>query len=147
MLARVYTLTEDYTHAIEVYMEALELTPDNPDLLTSIGSLYIRMGDNDTAFQFLGNALSFDPKNTRAILALGSITQDKGDHDAALMKYRIAAVYNPNSAQLWNNIGMCFFGKQKFVAVCNPATSRPWLALNGRFTWIHSSGLYHSTLD
>ncbi len=117
LLARVYTLSEDYVHAIETYMEALSLTPDNPELLTSIGSLYIRIGDNDAAFQFLGNALSYDPKNTRAILALGSITQDKGDHDAALMKYRIAAVYNPNSAQLWNNIGMCFFGKQKFVAV------------------------------
>ncbi len=106
--------------ASQVYLEALEMTPENPELLTSIGSLHIRMGDNDTAFQFLGNALSFDPKNTRAILAMGSITQDKGDHDAALLKYRIAAVYNPNSAQLWNNIGMCFFGKQKYVAVLLP---------------------------
>jgi Bardet-Biedl syndrome 4 protein len=33
-----------------------------------------------------------------------------------LLKYRIAAVYNPDSAELWNNIGMCFFGKQKYVA-------------------------------
>jgi len=49
-------------------------------------------------------------------LAAGSIIQDKSDHDAALLKYRIAAVYNPDSAELWNNIGMCFFGKQKYVA-------------------------------
>ena len=32
------------------------------------------------------------------------------------MKYRIAAVHNPDSSELWNNIGMCFFGKQKYVA-------------------------------
>jgi Bardet-Biedl syndrome 4 protein len=50
-------------------------------------------------------------------LATGSIIQDRSEHDAALLKYRIAAVHNPNSAQLWNNIGMCFFGKQKYVAV------------------------------
>ena len=31
--------------------------------------------------------------------------------DVALVKYRVAAVQTPNSAQLWNNIGMCFFGK------------------------------------
>lgn len=43
--------------------------------------------------------------------------QDKDDMDVALVKYRIAAVHTPNSAQLWNNIGMCFFGKQKYVAV------------------------------
>ncbi len=39
-------------------------------------------------------------------------TQDHADMDVALVKYRIAAVQTPNSPQLWNNIGMCFFGKQ-----------------------------------
>ncbi len=33
-----------------------------------------------------------------------------------MLKYRVAAVYNPDSSELWNNIGMCFFGKQKYVA-------------------------------
>jgi len=117
LLARVYTITENYEEALKVYLEALDLTPESPDLLASIGSLYIRMDDNDSAFQFLGRALSLDPKNTKAILAMCSIMQDKGDHDTALLKYRIAAVYVPNSAQVWNNIGMCFFGKQKYVAV------------------------------
>ncbi len=36
--------------------------------------------------------------------------------DVALVKYRVAAAQTPNSAQLWNNIGMCFFGKGKNVA-------------------------------
>lgn len=36
--------------------------------------------------------------------------------DVALIKYRVAAVQTPNSAQLWNNIGMCFFGKQVMCA-------------------------------
>lgn len=36
--------------------------------------------------------------------------------DVALVKYRVAATQTPNSAQLWNNIGMCFFGKGKYVA-------------------------------
>jgi hypothetical protein len=32
--------------------------------------------------------------------------------DVALVKYRVAAAMCPNSPQLWNNIGMCFYGKQ-----------------------------------
>jgi Bardet-Biedl syndrome 4 protein len=32
--------------------------------------------------------------------------------DGALARYRTAAALSPNSPQLWNNIGMCFFGKQ-----------------------------------
>ena len=38
------------------------------------------------------------------------------EHDAALLKYRVAAIHNPDSSEMWNNIGMCFYGKQKFVA-------------------------------
>lgn len=38
--------------------------------------------------------------------------QDHSDMDVALVKYRIAATQIPESPQLWNNIGMCFFGKQ-----------------------------------
>lgn len=41
--------------------------------------------------------------------------QMHGDYDVAMSKYRIAAK-NENSS-LWNNIAMCFFGKEKFVAV------------------------------
>jgi hypothetical protein len=44
------------------------------------------------------------------------LLQDNQDMDVALVKYRVAAVQTPNSAQLWNNIGMCFFGKGKNVA-------------------------------
>ena len=49
--------------------------------------------------------------------------QEYGDHDVALSKYRIAAVNTPESPQLWNNIGMCFFGKKKFVAVSHSTPS------------------------
>ncbi len=43
--------------------------------------------------------------------------QAHGDFDVALTKYRVAATETPESAPLWNNIAMCFFGKKKFVAV------------------------------
>ena len=110
-LGKVYTLQEDYRTAIEVYLEALEFSPENPELLTTVGLLYLRLGENYKAFDFLGNSLTHDSKNPKTILAAGSIIQDHSDMDVALVKYRIAAVQTPNSAQLWNNIGMCFFGK------------------------------------
>ena len=115
-LGKVYTLQEDYRTAIEVYLEALEFSPENPELLTTVGLLYLRLGENYKAFDFLGNSLTHDPRNPKTILAAGSIIQDHSDMDVALVKYRVAAVQTPNSAQLWNNIGMCFFGKQRFVA-------------------------------
>ena len=51
--------------------------------------------------------------------------QSHGDYDVALTKYRIAAAATPESPHLWNNIGMCFFGKKKYVAVSFFLTYHP----------------------
>jgi len=83
----------------------VRFSPENPEILTTVGLLYLRLGQNYRAFDFLGNSLTHDPKNPKSILAAGSIIQDHNDMDVALIKYRIAAVATPNSAQLWNNIG------------------------------------------
>ena len=58
--------------------------------------------------------------------------------DVALTKYRIAAVQTPNSAQLWNNIGMCFFGKQCYIAAISCLKRALYLA---PFEWIISYNL------
>lgn len=61
--------------------------------------------------------MTYDPSHVKAIMSAGSMMQTHGDFDVALNKYRIAAVATPESPPLWNNIGMAFFGKKKYVAV------------------------------
>lgn len=141
-LGKVHTLQEQYKEAIDVYLEALEFSPENPEILTTVGLLYLRLGENFRAFDFLGNSLTHDPRNPKTILAAGSIIQDHSDMDVALNKYRVAAVQTPNSAQLWNNIGMCFFGKQRLVAAI--ACLKRALYLDP-FEWIisYNLGLVH----
>jgi len=141
-LGKVHVLRENYKAAIDVYQEALEFSPENPEVLTTLGILYLRMGDSLRAFDHLGNSLTHNPRNPKTILAAGSIIQDHADMDVALVKYRVAAVHTPNSAQLWNNIGMCFFGKQKFVAAI--ACLKRALYLDP-FEWIisYNLGLVH----
>ncbi|KDO24220.1 hypothetical protein SPRG_09854 [Saprolegnia parasitica CBS 223.65] len=141
-LGKVHTLRDDFKAAINVYLEALEFSPESPELLTTIGLLYLRIGENFRAFDYLGNSMTHDPRNAKTILAAGSIIQDHGDMDVALVKYRVAAVQTPNSAQLWNNIGMCFFGKQRFVAAV--ASLKRALYLDP-FEWItsYNLGLVH----
>lgn len=45
------------------------------------------------------------------------ILQNHREYDVALSKYKVAAQTTPESSVLWNNIGMCLYGKQKYVAV------------------------------
>lgn len=49
-LGRMHQIKQDYKTAIEVYVEALEFYPDNSEILTTVGLLYIRMGENNQAF-------------------------------------------------------------------------------------------------
>jgi len=139
---RAYAGLGKHEAAIDMFLEALEFSPENPVLLTTVGLLYLRIEENFKAFDYLGNSLTYDPRNPKTILAAGSVIQDHGDMDVALVKYRVAAVKTPNSAQLWNNIGMCFFGKQKYVAAI--ACLKRSLYLDP-FQWItaHNLGLAH----
>lgn len=116
------------------------MSPENPEYLTALGLLYLKVNilklqtsrvssnvdtlyfieqteSQQQAFEALGRALGFDPSHAGAILAAGSMMQQHGDYDVALTKYRVAAQQWPDNPQLWNNIGMCFYGKKKFVAV------------------------------
>jgi len=141
-LGKVFQLQDNFRNALKVYQEAMEFSPENPELLTTIGLIYLRLGENQRAFDYLGNSLTHDPRNAKTILAAGSIIQDNQDMDVALVKYRVAAVQSPNSAQLWNNIGMCFFGKGRYVA--SVACLKRALYLDP-FEWIvsYNLGLVH----
>jgi Bardet-Biedl syndrome 4 protein len=143
-IGRVYRLLGREEDALNVYMESLETCPENPELLTTIGLLFLKLGNNSKAFEYLGNSLTYDPRNPKAILAAGSIIQDNQDMDVALIKYRVAAVQTPNSAQLWNNIGMCFFGKGKHVAAAACLKRAVYIA---PFEWIisYNLGVIHLT--
>lgn len=103
---------KSYDGAIQVYQEALAVSPRNPDLLAAIGQLYMKTGDVQQAFASFGACLAEDPTHLKALVAVSSIHQSRGNNAAALSKYRIAITKAPDSAQLWNNIGVCFFGKQ-----------------------------------
>lgn len=146
MLGKIHLMEGDIKQAIETYKAAVEHSPENPDLLTTLGLLYMQVGQFQKAFENLGNALTFDPTHTKAIMAAGSMMQGHNDFDVALTKYRIAAVNTPESPPLWNNIGMCFFGKKKYVAAISCLKRATYLA---PFDWkiLYNLGLVHLTMQ
>lgn len=146
MLGKICLMEGDIKGAIDVYRAAVEYSPENPDLLTTLGLLYMQIGQLQRAFENLGNALTFDPTHTKAIMAAGSMMQNHSDFDVALTKYRIAAVNTPESPPLWNNIGMCFFGKKKLVAAISCLKRANYLA---PFDWkiLYNLGLVHLTMQ
>lgn len=79
--------------AINVYMEALEHSPDNAEILTTVGLLFLRVGDNSKAFDYLGNSIVQDPKNMRTILAAGALAAlSAGSWNVSVYQYKIEIV-------------------------------------------------------
>nr|KAF6483256.1 Bardet-Biedl syndrome 4 [Rousettus aegyptiacus] len=146
MLGKIHLLEGDLDKAIEIYKQAVEFSPENTELLTTLGLLYLQLGIYQKAFEHLGNALTYDPTNYKAILAAGSMMQTHGDFDVALTKYRVVACAVPESPPLWNNIGMCFFGKKKYVAAISCLKRASYLA---PFDWkiLYNLGLVHLTMQ
>lgn len=145
-LGKIHALKEDFKSAIEIYKEALKYSIESQEIMTILGLLYLKMGDTRQAFQYLGNALAIDAKAPKAILAVGSIMQDRFDYDAALLKYKLIAGNHTNSAQLWNNIGMCFYGKKKFIAAVTCLKRALYL---DPFEWLisYNLGLVHLSIQ
>ncbi|KAM4660599.1 BBSome complex member BBS4 isoform 2-T2 [Amazona ochrocephala] len=123
MLGKIHLLEGEMDKAIEVYKKAVEFSPENADLLTTLGLLYLQ-----------------------ATLAAGSMMQAHGDFDVALSKYRVIAGTVPESPPLWNNIGMCFFGKKKYIAAISCLKRANYLA---PFDWkiLYNLGLVHLTMQ
>ncbi|XP_077993436.1 BBSome complex member BBS4-like [Glandiceps talaboti] len=146
MLGKIFLMEGDMDMAVDVYKRAVEFNPENPELLSTLGLLYLQIGQTQKAFEHLGNALTYDPSNVKAILAAGCMMQTHGDFEVALTKYRIAASAVPESPPLWNNIGMCFFGKTKFVAAISCLKRANYLA---PFDWkiLYNLGLVHLTMQ
>ncbi|XP_065589745.1 Bardet-Biedl syndrome 4 protein isoform X2 [Cyrtonyx montezumae] len=146
MLGKIHLLEGETEKAIEVYKKAVEFSPENTDLLTKLGLIYLQLGDYQKAFEHLGKALTYDQGNYKATLAAGSMMQAHGDYDVALSKYRVVASSMPESPPLWNNIGMCFFGKKKYVAAISCLKRANYLA---PFDWkiLYNLGLVHLTMQ
>lgn len=125
--------------------QAQSVAQENTTIMIELGLLHLRLGEGGRAFELFGTALSYDPRDTKAILAAGSIIQDQDDYDVALVKYRVAAAQTPESAELWNNVGMCFFGNKKYIAAVACLKHAAYLA---PFEWMvaFNLGLVHLTV-
>lgn len=44
--------------------------------------------------------------------------QSKNDIDGALNRYKLIDEDGQKGSEIWSNVGLCFFKKKKFIAVC-----------------------------
>ena len=76
-LADLYIKLEDHSKAVELLRVACEREPENLDVLTKLGTAYLKIGKEDEAFSIFGNALTYEPNHTKVLIAeRGTIRSD-----------------------------------------------------------------------
>ncbi|KAH8280327.1 hypothetical protein KR018_002873 [Drosophila ironensis] len=128
-LAELYRKDKQYQKAIDVLETCLHLTPENSEVLIEISVLYLKINETQKAHDRLAEVVSIERKcSPKGLLAFGAILQSRNDVDGALSKYSQIAKAEPEIAELWNNIGLCFFKKQKFIVAISSLRKSVWLS-------------------
>ncbi|KAI8039824.1 Bardet-Biedl syndrome 4 protein homolog isoform X1 [Drosophila gunungcola] len=128
-LAELYRRDKQYQKAIDILETCLHLTPENSEVLIEISVLYLKINETQKAHDRLAEVVSIERKcSPKGLLAFGAILQSRNDVDGALSKYSQIANAEPEIAELWNNIGLCFFKKQKFILAISSLRKSVWLS-------------------
>ncbi|CAF1475412.1 unnamed protein product [Adineta steineri] len=127
-LGKMYLLDNEREEAETVFQRGANRNPESPTLFTELGLRAFAKANYTKAFECFGTALTFAPTYIPALMAACQVIQKHGDADVALSKYRIIYRQKPECAQVWNNIGMCFFSKKKYVAAVSCLKRANYLA-------------------
>lgn len=106
-LGNDYFDTEQSQKAIHAYGKALEIEPNNPNVLTDQGVMYRRIGWYDKALENFAKAQKLDPKHLQSLFNSGIVyAVDLKDHVKARPYWKKILEIDPNSATAMQVKGM-----------------------------------------
>lgn len=99
-LGNRYFDTHQREQAIEAYARALELDPDNPDVLTDQGVMYSETTQYEKAIANFQKAHAVDPAHVPSLLNLGMLyAQYLKDYDQAIRTWKRVIEIAPTTVQ------------------------------------------------
>ena len=107
-LALAYDMTEQSDKALETYKSALEVNPDEKDLLFNMGRLYIMQQDYENAIVYLKRVLEQDPDDFEANATVGQCLNLLNKFEEAIPYLEKAVELNSNNPNAWNQLGIAY---------------------------------------
>ena len=96
-LGNAYYDTGNFQSAIIHYAQALELRPDNPDVIVDMGIAYRRIQRSDVAVENFQKALDINPRHVNARYNLGLVLKlDMKDIPRAIAAWDTLLLFYPN---------------------------------------------------
>ncbi len=109
-LGQLYYAQKDYGKAISQYEIILSLTPDNPDIMFTLGSLYLTVNKSERGIELLSRAIKIDPDYDVALNSLGYVYAEKGSNlDEAQQLIERAIKIDPNNGAYLDSLGWIYY--------------------------------------
>ena len=107
--------------AIAMYQTALVLNPDCPEIYISMGDVFLALGDNDLAIKHYCDAVKVDENCFDAYSKCAMALWNNDYLEEAIIAYNKALKINPDSAEVYNNIGVIYLdgiGNTEYALEC-----------------------------
>lgn len=108
LLALINKERGDYSGAINLLNQALQLSPNNTSILTEIGLCFKALKEYSKAKFYYGEVLKFDEDNIDAICNLANIFLLEQNFHNAEYFYKKALLASPNNKKILFNLGTLF---------------------------------------
>lgn len=95
-LANIHFDSNQYREAVAAYTKALDLSPNDPDVITDRGIMYRSLGEFQQAAAEFRRAAAMDPKHINSLMNLGVVLRyDLNDVEGATKAWRTYLERNP----------------------------------------------------
>lgn len=109
-------IRKSYWEAIDLYHDALRLSPNNAVLLNKIGIAHHQLSELGQAKKFYERATKADPGYPQAWNNLGTVHYSRKSYKRAIRYYERALELSPTQAAIRGNLGAALFARKKYDA-------------------------------
>ncbi|MBO4321177.1 MAG: tetratricopeptide repeat protein [Treponema sp.] len=118
--ARSAVLSRDFTLAARLYKNLLKEEPTNKELLSALGDLYQRSGNDSQAIPLYNQIVQANPNDVVALNNLGSIYRRLKKYDESIAVLEKAVIVDESNVQTFYNLGFTYklMGKNESAIQC-----------------------------
>lgn len=109
IIGNIFERAGNYANAISNYEAALQLKPNDANILSNFANTLNIIGDYERARSVLTHAITSDPKSATAYMALGNTLHELGDIDEAMKAFQKATQLKPDLAEPLSSLGNLYF--------------------------------------
>jgi tetratricopeptide (TPR) repeat protein len=107
-LGDIYARRDETERALEIYQQAAEIFPDDPDVQSQLLNAYVQTGQEDQAMQEYRSAVENNPNDPLLLYNLGSLLLEAEMYDEAVEYLERSVQNDPEYANAQYNLGAAY---------------------------------------